>query len=611
MHIAGIVEADPMTPRMFGLPKLHKAGNPMRPVVSCVRSALAKSGSLLDNVVKPAVTQGWQYLKDSTSTIHYLETRYEHLRKKGFGAGDIYVVSFDVAAFYPSIPHDLALQAFERTKENLQVTEEQFQSLKKILSYHLSNSYFKFNGKFHRQKTGLPIGSAIGGPIACLALALEEDKLLQELKISDEELAEISEWYRRYLDDSILMFGAYSREQAERTASRLLALLKGMNPAFDFTTTKAVKSLVVLDISVECTPEGLRLKNYQKPTDKRTLLSACSSHLNHVKRAIPYSVALRMRRLCTDDLDFKAALIDQAWALLGRGHLEEHVVDGFVRAVLKPREEALQKSNRRDTKNVVRFVSTFNQHINVEKAFKRIKEEKSSLEKTTEGTHLKEVQLQLAFRNSLNLRRLLVNKDPREEDVTPERFEGFSRCSKKCAFCSDVVDESTVRRVPDAFFKNLQDGENRKKILKELHVPTASCATKNLVYHCGCLTCGLFYVGETGNSLNQRCSRHRPQQGDREKFLRDGPDKNWSEVRRHFASENHSKAFWVAPLAVLKEDTPDSSERRKKRFGLESSALPATKNSNREKNDNVRLQRRRCPRQDRLPSAQLFAENWD
>ncbi len=563
-----LVEVDPKTPRMFGLPKLHKAGNPMRPVVSCVGSVLSKSGSLLDNVVKPAVSKGWQFLKDSTSTLEYLESRYANLREKGFSKDQIFVVSYDVAAFYPSVPHDLAIQAFERARNDLKITEEQFSSLKKILKFHLENSYFKFNGKCFRQKTGLPIGSAIGGPIACLALALEEDRLLEELRESDPELAEIFEWYRRYLDDSVLMFGAENQGEANRLANRLFVLLKGMNPAFDFTTTNAVKQLVVLDISIDCSSEGLKLKNYQKPTDKRTLLSASSCHPSHVKRAIPYSVALRMRRLCSDDEDFRLALVEQAWALLGRGHSEAEVAVGFTRAVLKPREEALKRSKKKDTKNMVRLVTTFDPHIEVTKAFKRIRKEKEALEETTAGTHLKDIGLQLAFRNPLNLRRMLVNKEPKKEVTDPECFEGFSRCSARCVFCRDVVDGQKVKKIPEVFTSKMQPGDARKKILQDLKVPTSSCSTKNLVYLCGCLTCGLFYVGETGDTLNKRCSRHRPQPSDRDKFLKDGPDKNWSEVRRHFASENHSNAFWVAPLFVCKEEAPDSFRKKKEAFWI-------------------------------------------
>jgi hypothetical protein len=337
-----------------------------------------------------------------------------------------------------------------------------------------------------------------------------------------------------------------------------------MNPAFDFTFTGAVRKLVVLDICVELLPTGLRLCNYQKPTDKRTLLSARSSHPEHVKRSIAYSVALRMRRLCNDDADFHMALIDQAWALLGRGHEEKWIRDGFVRAVEKPREEALQKSKKREsTKNTVRFVTTYDPRINVNKAFKRIQKEKVALSNTEKGTHLKEMRLQLAFRNSLNLRRLLVNKEPREEVDRPERFEGFTRCTSKCVFCKDIEGGAVIKEIPKIFTEKMAASDSRRKLLTEMKIPTADCSTTNLVYFCGCLQCGLFYVGETGNTLNQRCARHRSQPRDRERYLADGADKSWSEVRRHFAVEDHKKSFWVAPIVVFQEDAPVSLRKKK------------------------------------------------
>ncbi len=239
-------------------------------------------------------------------------------------------------------------------------------------------------------------------------------------------------------------------------------------------------------------------------------------------------------------------------------------MEGFARAIEKTREEALEKSKRKkDTKNTVCLVTTFDQNFNVNKAFKRIQKEKRYLSNTTRGTHLKDVRFQLAFTNALNLRRLLVNKDPREEVQNPEKYKGFSRCSSKCVFCRDVEGESVVKEIPKSFLDSLPDSDSRKKHLLDLKIPTATCSTTNLVYICGCVQCGMFYVGETGNSLIQRCSRHRSQQGDREKFLKDGPDKNWSEVRRHFASENHKKSFWVAPIVVLNEDAPASLQKKK------------------------------------------------
>ncbi len=544
-----IVEHDPVLPRMFGLPKLHKQGHPMRPVVSCVRSPLAKSGNLIDNKVKPSVEAGWQFLKDSTDALQYLKARERELLNEGFSYDQMYLVSFDVASFYPSVPHETAMDAFRRARDNLELTEEQFESIERILDFHLKNAFFSFNGKFYRQKTGLPIGSAIGGPIACLALALEEDRLLERLRVENPSLAKLFEAYRRYLDDSLLMFGARTTEEAVSLADSLHGQLISMREGFDFTYTGATKKLVVLDIEVEITSEEVITRNYQKPTDKRTLLSMDSCHPTHVKSAIAYGVGLRMRRLCSRDQDFFQALRDQAWALLGRGHLEEWIRKGFAKTLMKSRDQALQRTVRTETKQTVRFVSTFDQSLDVKKSFSELKKEKRKIESTQNGTYLKSFEIQAVSRNALNLRRRLVNKAAANPTSnTAEKFGGFTKCGK-CVLCRDLQNEKTVKDFPPIFKMNESFNRQRFKM------PTASCQSKNVIYFAGCLKCGEFYVGETAQTVEKRCQRHRLLKTDIQDACLYGPHENWSEVRTHFALHKHENALWVTVLDVLPDGT--------------------------------------------------------
>lgn len=99
----------------------------------------------------------------------------------------------------------------------------------------------------------------------------------------------------------------------------------------------------------------------------------------------------------------------------------------------------------------------------------------------------------------------------------------------------------------------------------EVKIPTSTCTTSNLIYVCACKTCGVFYVGETGKTLKERCGRHAPKPGDEKVSKRD----NWTEPRRHFAegpcslfrsrdAEITDSRFWVAPIHLL----PPSTDRR-------------------------------------------------
>ena len=89
----------------------------MWPVGTWVNSTLAKSGTLIDNIVKPVVAEGWQYLHDSTSFLMYLEKKKRQLLSWGFIHQEKYSISFDEVAVYPSVPHNAALSAFHSTKE--------------------------------------------------------------------------------------------------------------------------------------------------------------------------------------------------------------------------------------------------------------------------------------------------------------------------------------------------------------------------------------------------------------------------------------------------------------------------------------------------------------
>jgi hypothetical protein len=63
--------------------------------------------------VKPAVAAGWQYLQDSTDVLKHIEKRKQELKNEGYTESQIYMVSFDVESFYPSAPHEMAVQAFQ------------------------------------------------------------------------------------------------------------------------------------------------------------------------------------------------------------------------------------------------------------------------------------------------------------------------------------------------------------------------------------------------------------------------------------------------------------------------------------------------------------------
>ena len=83
-----------VAPQLYGLPKIHKPGVPMRPIVSCIGSPTYRLAKELTRVISPLAGNNFAYVKDSGDFV-------EKIRNIQLSEADI-LVSFDVKSpFYP------------------------------------------------------------------------------------------------------------------------------------------------------------------------------------------------------------------------------------------------------------------------------------------------------------------------------------------------------------------------------------------------------------------------------------------------------------------------------------------------------------------------------
>ena len=82
---------------------------------------------------------------------------------------------------------------------------------------------------------------------------------------------------------------------------------------------------------------------YSKSTDSHLFLQWNSCHPNHIKKNLPYSLALRIRRICSENSFFEQRVEQlQKW-LRERGYKNKYVKEGIAKARKRSREEALEK----------------------------------------------------------------------------------------------------------------------------------------------------------------------------------------------------------------------------------------------------------------------------
>ena len=90
---------------------------------------------------------------------------------------------------------------------------------------------------------------------------------------------------------------------------------------------------------------------YTKPTDKHQHLLSSSCHPQHTKTSIPFSLALRIRRICSTNATFQFRINELKTYLLARGYRNTFLDSQFLRAY---------NISRHDSINRIPFVVTYN-----------------------------------------------------------------------------------------------------------------------------------------------------------------------------------------------------------------------------------------------------------
>ena len=232
---------------------------------------------------------------------------------------------------------------------------------------------------------------------------------------------------------------------------------------------------------------------FTKPTDKHQHLLYSSCHPLHTKKAIPFSLALRLRRICATDATFHTRTAQLATYLLKRGYNRNFVNKQIRRAADIPRQLTLQTKDINKPKRIP-FITTFNPslpHIS-----NIIKKHFNLLLSSNRCKSVFQHPPVVAFRRSPNLRDLLVTAKLPSNSANPQLPCGSFRCGKNCATCPYISHGLTTY----TFFST---GETRPVKFN------LTCETKNLIYMIQCNRCNLQYIGETKRRLKDRFNEHR------------------------------------------------------------------------------------------------------
>ena len=270
-------------PRIYGLPKIHKADVPLRPIVSCVNTFAYDLSASLANILSPLTGKSEFTV---TNSAHFVST----ISSETIRDNEI-MVSFDVESLFTNVPIDAAVQAALQRLENdpsladrTTLTPAQIADL---LTFVLRSTYFQYNGSIYEQKDGAAMGSPVSAVIANLYMESFEEQAITTSSYKPTI-------WKRYVDDTFTILDRGNVDD-------FLQHMNNQQPSIRFTMeTENNNKLAFLDTAVSREPDGrLTTSVYRKPTHTDQYLAYDSHHPQSVKRGIVKCLYERAKRLVT------------------------------------------------------------------------------------------------------------------------------------------------------------------------------------------------------------------------------------------------------------------------------------------------------------------------
>ncbi|CAJ0963256.1 unnamed protein product, partial [Ranitomeya imitator] len=400
--------------------------------------------------------------------------------------GDTLLTSVDVESLYTNIRHSDGLRAVSYFLGMSNLSTPLRDLILELLEFTLTHNFFVFKGSFYLQLQGTAMGAAFAPAYANLFLGLWE----RDLFLSDEQgsMERVLLW-TRYIDDIFFVWQGTAIDLAQFVSS-----LNDNDRNIRLTPVWDSERIDFLDVTIHKDESGLLQTDiFRKLTATNTLLHASSCHPRHVVRAVPVGQFLRLRRICSTDVDFEARAEELKSRFLARGYSRRSVRRAYFRAKHSLRNNLLYNSTSRQPKdgNKVRFMTSYSpQHVKVRTALSNawpiLKVDPII------GKFLPDSPA-ISFRRAKNLRDYLTQSH--YVSTPASTFLDSMRPGGGCAPCGRCVACPNVEKCT-----SFVDSEGSSNI-------NISCLSRYVIYYATC-PCGLIYIGLTTRQLKVRIREH-------------------------------------------------------------------------------------------------------
>lgn len=506
----------PRCPRFYGLPKLHKVGCPLRPIVSQIDGPTSRLNLLVDQLLHTAESNIPFLLQDTTAFINLIN---QHKTC----TPETYLVTLDVTSLYTNIPHAegcaFVCEFYENTLhlwDHNGLNPPDCNTLLTLMMFILEHCTFEFNGSFYRQLFGTTMGASFSVKFANIFMHVWLKKYIALYTgISPEFLA-------RLVDDIFFFW-----HSSEELLLEFVNYLNNCHPSIKFVASYSKERIHFLDTEVYIQDNTVYTTIYTKPTDKKQYLHYTSHHPPHVTKSIPYSQALRYRRNIEDDSILRTELDTLMKLFQNRGYPKKLLNNTIKKILLIDRHTTLTyKDATTKQQNFDKFLkgksflpliiqySYAFQDCNLLQYLQTIWTVLINSNNTLSNVFSSEFP-QIVYKRGITIGNLLVSSKFKEFSNTPilqdqentanvqllatnnssETFRVTPCNNLRCKCCTHITKTSSFH--------------NSTNTTSHIITSDFNCSSSNLIYIISCLKCNALYVGQTARTLRERLNNHR------------------------------------------------------------------------------------------------------
>ena len=143
---------------LYGLPKIHKVNNPIRPILSTIGTFNYNLAKFFVPIIEPL-----------TVNTYTLQNSYDFVKEiRNINMSNMIMASFDVQSLFTNIPLNESIDIitnglYKDSPKFMDLTKMQF---KELLGIAVKESPFLFNDKLYVQSDGVAMGSCLGPSFA-------------------------------------------------------------------------------------------------------------------------------------------------------------------------------------------------------------------------------------------------------------------------------------------------------------------------------------------------------------------------------------------------------------------------------------------------------------